>query len=102
MHSNKKVQLVQEKNDGQSSGRRENGVQEKSDRQSLSRQNDDEQPMTPVGNYNTNCADQSIGQIDNEKKIAKGNRGDNKRKKGKAKSSQPWEQDHLTFQVNFS
>ncbi|PKK78572.1 hypothetical protein RhiirC2_770095, partial [Rhizophagus irregularis] len=102
MHSNKKVRLVQEKNDGQSSGRRENGVQEKSDRQSLSRQDDDEQPMTPVGNYNTNCADQSIGQIDNEKKISKGNRGDNKREKGKAKSSQPWEQDHLTFQVNFS
>ena len=75
MHSNKKVQLLQEKNDGQFSSKRENGMQEKSNRQSLSEQDDDEQSMTPVGNYNMNYANQSISQIDNEKnKVAKGNR----------------------------
>ena len=53
--------------------------------------------MTPV--------DQSIGQANinenNEKnKITKGNRSSNKRKKSiKTKSSQPWEQDHLTFRI---
>ena len=48
-------------------------------------------------------ADQSISQANinknNEKnKITKGNRCSNKREKSiKAKSSQLWEQDHLTF-----
>jgi hypothetical protein len=63
---------MQEKNDRQSLNRRENEVQD-----------DDEQSMTPVGNYNT---DQSIGQLDNEKNKIAGNRGGNKREKGKAKS----------------
>lgn len=123
MHSSKKGQ---EKNDNQSLSRRENIVQEKNDAQRSNRkknivqeahssstrenivqeQNNREMEnydITPVGNYDMNRADQSIGQTNinenNEKnKITKGNRC-NKREKGIAKSSQPWEQDHLTFQA---
>ena len=95
MHSSKKGQ---EKNDTQPSNRRKHKVQEahsSSIRENIEQEQNNR--MTP--------ADQSIGQANinenNEKnKITKGNRCSNKREKGiKAKSSQPWEQDHLTFRI---
>ena len=87
----------------------ENVVQEQNNRmipadQSIGQANINENVVQEQNNRMI-PADQSIGQANinenNEKnKIIKGNRCSNKREKGiKAKSSQPWEQDHLTFRI---
>lgn len=98
MHLSKKVQ---EKSNNQPSNKRKNIVQEAhslSNRENIvQEQNNCEMEnydMIPVGNYDMNRVDQSIGQTNinenNEKnKITKGNRCSNKCEKGKAKSSQP-------------